>query len=133
MEELVFGPINLSWDPATRIAFISFSRSTVAVGEYADPLIEAMNRWIGDDHQPFGLLGDGTNLAFPDAEYRNKWGSFFKQHSKEAYLAFFNMDDTVRMVAEFFGMMFGLKLKTFINPALARDWLSKKINKHPQA
>lgn len=130
MEELVFGPINLSWDPDSRIAFISFSRPTIAVGQYADALIEAMTRWIGDDNQSFGLLGDGTNLAFPDSEYRNKWGSFLKQHAKEAYLAFFNMDDTVRMVAEFFGMMFGLHLKTFKSSAQAKDWLTKKIKEN---
>ncbi len=123
MDKITSGTIELTWDSESRLAFIHFGSETHGTGKDALVLVDALTRWIGTDHEPFGLLGDGGNLAHVDAEYRSVWGKFFRQHREDSYIAFFNMKPSIRIAAEMFGIGMRLRLKAFADEAQARSWL----------
>jgi hypothetical protein len=116
----------MTWDPAVRLARIHFERETRATGEDAAVLVAALSRWIGGERQPFALLGDGKGLASVDAEYRARWGRFFREHRKHCSIAFFNMGPLVRLAAEMFRVGTGIPLKAFECQASARSWLQER-------
>jgi hypothetical protein len=113
----------MTWEPASRLATISFVRETRATGRDARVLVEWLAGWIGSQHEPFGLLGDGGRLSGLDAEYRSVWGTFLRQHRDDCYTAFFNMNAVVRIAAEMFRIGIRLRLKAFAGEAEARAWL----------
>lgn len=123
-EEIQIGSIEMVWDEDARLATLRFTKESHATGEEAVTLVEALTQWIGSEGRPFGLLGDGERLKGVDAEYRSKWGSFLKQHS-ECYVALFNMNAVVRIVAEMFRIGTGMHLKTFARESEARLWLRR--------
>ncbi len=123
MDKIISGNIEMTWDSGSRLACIRFESETRATGKDAVVLVDALTRWIGTDHKPFGLLGDGGRLAGVDAEYRSVWGKFFRQHRDDSYIAFFNMGPIIRIAAEMFGIGMGLRLKAFADEAQARSWL----------
>jgi hypothetical protein len=86
-------------------------------------LVDALTGWIGTEGEPFGLLGDGGRLSGLDAEYRSVWGKFLRQHRRDAYLAFFNMNAIVRIATEMFRVGTRLRLKAFAGEQEARAWL----------
>lgn len=61
-----------------------------------------------------------------DAAYRSVWGTFFKQHRGESYIAFFNMKPAVRIAAEMFRIGTGVQLKAFADEGDARSWVRQK-------
>ena len=123
MDKVTSGSIELTWDPESRLAIIRFESETRATGEDAQVLVNALTRWIGTDHKPFGLMGDGGKLAGVDAGYRSVWGKFFQKNRNDSYVAFFNMNPIIRIAAEMFGIGIGLRLKAFAEETQARSWL----------
>lgn len=123
MDKIRSGTIELTWDPESGLAVIRFERETRATGKDAVVLVDAMERWVGAERKSFGLLGDGSRLAGVDAEYRSVWGKFFRQHRKEAYIAFFNMGPVIRVAAEMFRIGTGVRMKAFADERGARAWL----------
>lgn len=123
METVTSGTIQMTWDPEARLAVIRFDRETQATGRDARVLVDALTEWIGTDGRPFGLLGDGANLAGLDAEYRSVWSTFFRQHRDDSSTAFFNMGPIIRIGAEMFRLGTGLPLKAFAEEEDARAWL----------
>lgn len=123
MERVASGTIELSWDSGSRLATIRFEKATHATGKDAAILVEAMRNWIGVEQKPFGLLGDGKNLASLDAEYRAIWGAFFKEHRQNARIAFFGMGPVIRIAAEMFRIGTGLRLKACALEDEARAWM----------
>lgn len=126
MGKVTSGAIEMTWDSVARIALLRFNADTHATGKDAGILIEALTRWIGTDQKPFALLGDGGRLSGVDAEYRSKWGSFFRAHREDSYVAFFNMGPIIRIAAEMFRLGTGLSLKGFADEKDARSWLREK-------
>jgi hypothetical protein len=122
MERIATRSIEMTWDPDARVAELRFERETHANGQHAKVLVDALARWIGDRTR-FGLLGDGSNLAGVDAEYRAVWGNFLRQHRDDCYVAFYNMGLVIRIAAEMFRLGTGIRLKAFANEADARAWL----------
>lgn len=120
------GAIEMTWDPEARLAVIRFARKTQATGRDARVLVDSLTEWIGTEGRPFGLLGDGANLAGLDAEYRSVWGRFFREHRDESATAFFNMGPIVRVAAEMFRIGTGLPLKAFADEEDARAWLRQR-------
>jgi hypothetical protein len=123
MEIVTTGAIDMTWDAETCLAVIRFERETQATGKDAVVLVDALNGWIGTEGEPFGLLGDGGRLSGLDAEYPSVWGKFLRQHRRDAYLAFFNMNAIVRIAAEMFRVGTRLPLKAFAGELEARAWL----------
>jgi hypothetical protein len=123
VEIVTTGAIDMTWDAETRLAVIRFVRETQATGKDAVVLVDALTGWIGTEGEPFGLLGDGGRLSGLDAEYRSVWGKFLRQHRRDAYLAFFNMNAIVRIAAEMFRVGTRLRLKAFAGEQEARAWL----------
>ena len=123
MERVTTGPIEMTWDPDSRLAEISFERETRATGKDAIVLVDALTGWIGAEGTPFGLLGNGGKLSGLDAEYRSVWGRFLRQHRNDSIIAFFNMNAVVRIAAEMFRLGTGLRLKAFAGETEARAWL----------
>jgi hypothetical protein len=123
MERVITGPIEMTWDPDSRLAVIRFERETQATGKDAVVLVDALTGWIGTEGKPFGLLGDGGKLSGLDAEYRSAWGSFLRHHREDSHTAFFNMNAVVRIAAEMFRIGTGLRLKAFAGEEGARAWL----------
>lgn len=123
MEKVATGSIEMTWDPAARVAELHFERETHATGPHATVLVEALTRWIGPDSSPFALLGDGKNLASLDAQYRAVWGEFLREHRDACVVAFYNMGPVIRIAAEMFRLGTGLRLKAFANEKDARAWL----------
>lgn len=117
------GPIEMTWDPDSRLAEIRFERDTQATGKDAVVLVDAVAGWIGTDGRPFGLLGNGGKLSGLDAEYRSVWGRFLRQHRDDSFIAFFNMNAVVRIAAEMFRLGTRLRLKAFADERDARAWL----------
>jgi hypothetical protein len=126
METVTSGTIQMTWDPDPRLAMIRFERETQATGRDARVLVDALTEWIGTEGKPFGLLGDGANLAGLDAEYRSVWGSFFRQHRDDSSTAFFNMGPIIRIAAEMFRLGTRLPLKAFADEQDARAWLRQR-------
>lgn len=123
MERVTTGPIEMTWDPGSRLATIRFERQTQATGKDAVVLVETLSGWIGAEGTPFGLLGDGGKLSGLDAEYRSVWGRFLRKHRVDSHTAFFNMNAIVRIAAEMFRIGTGLRLKAFADETEARAWL----------
>ena len=123
MDKVTSGTIEMTWNSESRLAFIRFESETHATGKDAVVLVDALTRWIGSDHKPFGLLGDGGSLTNVDAEYRSVWGKFFREHREDSYIAFFNLGPLIRVAAEMFGIGMRLRLKAFADEAQARSWL----------
>lgn len=123
MERVTTGPIEMTWDPESRLAEIRFERDTQATGKDAIVLVDALAGWIGTQGRPFGLLGNGGKLSGLDAEYRSVWGRFLRQHRDDSFTAFFNMNAAVRIAAEMFRLGTGLRLKAFADERDARAWL----------
>ncbi|MGH2582305.1 MAG: hypothetical protein ACRDFQ_05355 [Anaerolineales bacterium] len=126
MENVASGAIEMTWDPNSRIAFISFKEETRATGKDAQVLVSALTQWIGGQRIPFALMGDGGKLSGVDADYRREWGNFFLQHRDDSYITFFNMNPIIRIAAGMFGLGTGLRLKPFATEAEARAWLRQK-------
>lgn len=126
LESITVGSIEMDWDADTRMATLRFTRESHATGKEAVLLVEALTRWIGTDGRTFALLGDGDRLGGIDADYRSMWGTFFRQHRGECYIAFFNMKPVVRIAAEMFRIGTGVQLKAFANETDARSWLRQK-------
>ena len=125
MDKITSGTIEMTWASESRLALLRFESETRATGKDAIVLVDALTRWIGTDHKPFALLGDGGKLAGVDAEYRSVWGKFFLQHREDSYIAFYNMGPIIRIAAEMFGIGTGLQLKAFADEAQARAWLRR--------
>jgi len=123
VERIRVRTIEFTWDPRARLAHISFTEPTRAVGDDARALVAALESWIGAGGAPFALLGDGGRLASLDAEYRAVWSSFFKQHRKTASIAFYNMSAVVRVAAELFRLGTGVNMRAFSTEDEARAWL----------
>lgn len=126
METVTSGTIQMTWDPEVRLAVIRFEHKTQATGRDARVLVDALTAWIGAEGEPFGLLGDGANLAGLDAEYRSVWGAFFRQHRGDSSTAFYNMGPVIRIAAEMFRIGTGLPLKAFADETDARAWLRQR-------
>jgi hypothetical protein len=123
MEMVTAGSAEMTWDPQARLAVLSFTRETTTTGADAVVLVDALNRWIGPEGKPFGLLGDGGKLRGVDAEYRSVWSKFLRQHREDSHTAFFNMSAVIRIAAEMFRIGTGLHLKAFATEPEARAWL----------
>lgn len=123
METLNTGAIQLTWDPATRLALIRFERDTKATGRDAQALVAALERFVASEPKPFGLLGDGGRLSSMDADFRATWSRFLREHRDDCYVAFFNQSAIVRISAEMFRLGTGLRLKSFAGEDEARAWL----------
>lgn len=117
------GAIRLTWDPASRLAVMRFSETTIGTGLAAVPLVNAMSRWVGSDSGLFGLLADTKNNPSVDAEWRATWGAFYKLHRDSAVMAVFNMGAMLRVAAELFRLAIGVNLKGFDKEEDARAWL----------
>jgi hypothetical protein len=126
LEKTTVGSIEMDWHADTRLAVLRFTREAHPSGKEAVALVEALTRWIGTDGRTFGLLGDGEKLSGVDAEYRSVWGTFFRQHRRESYIAFFNMKPVIRIAAEMFRIGTGVQLKAFADETDARSWLRQK-------
>lgn len=113
----------MTWDADARLAVLGFSRETTTTGADAVVLVDALDRWIGTEKTPFGLLGDGAKLRGVDAEYRSIWSKFLRKHREDSYTAFFNMSAIVRIAADMFRIGTGLNLKAFATESEARAWL----------
>ncbi|GGJ82904.1 hypothetical protein GCM10010123_10670 [Pilimelia anulata] len=124
MREVVGPGARLAWEPAARIATITFTDPAGrATGADATKLAGALATWIGADGAPFGLLGDAAGLRAMDAEYRAVWGAFFRAHRREARIALFHLGPLVRVGAEMFRLGTGVPMRTFGDEAGARAWL----------
>jgi hypothetical protein len=123
MDKITSGSIEMTWDPESRLAFISFQSETRATGKDALVLVDALRRWIGTDYKPFGLMGDGGKLGHVDADYRSVWRKFFLEHRENVHIAFFNLSPIIRIAAEMFGVGTRLRLKTFDDEDKARAWM----------
>ncbi len=126
LEKITVGSAEMEWDADSRLAMLRFLREAHAAREEAVLLAEALTGWIGTDGVSFGLLGDGGNLGGVDADYRSVWGTFFRQHRGESYVAFFNMRPAVRLAADMFRIGTGVQLKAFADETDARSWLREK-------
>ena len=116
------GAVSLIWNARTRLAVMRFAEPTVGTGPAAEILVGAMERWVDSD-RPFGLLADTRNNPSVDAQWRARWGMFFKAHKSSSVLAVFNMGATLRVLAELFRRAVGLQLKGFEREEDARAWL----------
>jgi hypothetical protein len=123
MEEVTSGTAHMTWDPASRLATLSFDRETHATGTDGRTLVDALTRWVGADRRPFGLLGDGGKLRGVDAEYRSVWATFLGANRDRCSIAFFNMNPVIRIAADMFGIGARLRLRAFATEADARRWL----------
>lgn len=116
----------MTWDPAVRLATITFSADTHASGDDARVLVGALERWIGREPRPFGLLGDGGRLRGVDAEYRSVWAAFLGRHRASCHIAFFNMAPVIRVAANMFGIGARLRLRAFSRESHARAWFRRQ-------
>ncbi|OLB77133.1 MAG: hypothetical protein AUI14_16935 [Actinobacteria bacterium 13_2_20CM_2_71_6] len=123
MSTITSGAMEMNWDPGQRLAEVHFIGAADATGEEAAPLVDALERWIGTDGEPFGLLGNGAGLRSLDAPYRQVWGTFLRQHREEVCVAFFNLGPAIRIAADLFRVGTGLRLKAFAKEDEARSWL----------
>lgn len=126
MDRVTVRTITMTWDPESRLAHIFFTAPTQATGEDAKALVAVIERWVGPDGEPFGLLGDGGKLGAISAEYRATWGRFFKAHRERGHLAFYNMNAAVRVAAEMFRLGTGVDMKAFATEQEARAWFKGK-------
>lgn len=126
MDKITSGTIDLTWDSESRLAVLRFERDTRATGKDAEVFVKAMVHWVGTDRKPFGLLGDGGKLAGLDAEYRSVWGTFFREHREDSYIAFFNMSPLIRVAAQMFSIGTGVRMKAFADEGAARSWLRER-------
>lgn len=122
-ESVTSGVALMTWDPGSRLATLRFERAARVTGADARTLVGSLTGWIGGDGRPFGLLGDGKNLSGLDAEYRSVWATFFRSHRDDSRIAFFNMNQFIRIAAEMFRIGTGLHMKAFADERSARSWL----------
>lgn len=127
METTTSGTIELSWDPASRVAALRFGDLTHSTGEDAKVLVNALTGWlaIDPDRKPFALLADAKRLATMDAGWRSVWGTFFKARRDHALIAVFHMGPFIRVGAEMFRLGTGVRLKGFADEMGAHEWLRK--------
>lgn len=123
VDKVTVGVAEIGWDADSRVAILRFTRESHVTGKDALVLVEALTRWIGTEGETFGLLGDGGKLSGVDAEYRSVWGAFLKQHRRECFVAFYNMNPVIRIAAEMFRIGTGVQLKAFAEETDARSWL----------
>jgi hypothetical protein len=126
VERLVVRTISMTWDPASRLAHITFTAPTEARGEDAQALVDALSKLTGEGGQPFGVLGDGGKLAKMDAGFRATWSRFFKAHRNDVHVAFYNQGPLIRVSADMFRIGTGVDLKSFATEREARVWLRQR-------
>ena len=118
--------MRVSWHAQARIAVCSYSPNTTLTRKDAGVLIEALNRWIGSDREPFATLGDAAGIRSADPEYRAMTSKFYKEHKQELFIALFNVGPLLRIMVEMFRVSSGLQFKAFVDEAEAREWLRRK-------
>ena len=118
--------MRLSWHARARLAVCSYAPNTTLTRKDAEVLIEALNSWIGSDHEPFATLGDAAGLHSADAEYRALTSKFYQEHAQEVFIALFNIGPLLRIMVEMFRVSSGLQFKAFVDEAQAREWLRLK-------
>jgi hypothetical protein len=125
-ETVNVGAISLTWDSQNRLAELRFSEPTVGTGPAAEVLVQAMTRWVGTESRPFGLLADTKNNPSVDAQWRAKWGEFYKLHKTSGVMAVFNMSAILRVAADLFRLAIGVNLKGFNHEKDARAWMQSQ-------
>lgn len=115
------GTMELTWDPATRVAFLH--RSGEWTGANARAFIQALTGWIGHDGGPFALLADAGAADEKTADWRAEWGKFYVAHRGDGVIAIFGASPAVQAAAALFAAGVGVRLKMFGLEEEARAWL----------
>jgi hypothetical protein len=115
--------IEVSWDPAARLATLHAAAGTTLGGGDAAMLIGALETWMATVEGPFGLLAHVQGVRGADAEYRARANAFFAHHRERAAIAVLGMGPVIRVIAEMFRIGTGVALKGFATEGEAREWL----------
>lgn len=109
--------------PRGRMVEVSFAAEMNLSARHAVALVSALRDVVGNDSAPFGLLVDGARLRDVDADYRAVAATFFRQHSRAACLAFYNLRPVLRVLVEMFSLAVQVHAKAFPDEGAARAWL----------
>ena len=113
----------LRWDAASRVVTIRYVGGIILTGPDGPFVVNAVSRWIGTARVPFGVLVDAIGLNGTNAEYRATTGAFFRAHRDTVFVAMFNVNAVMQVLAEMFRIGTGIQLKGFADEASARGWL----------
>jgi hypothetical protein len=120
------GPVELSWDEASRLGALRFVESGMGTGPDAERLTTQLRTWIdGGSGGPFRLLVDCSEMVDVDAGWRNTWGDFFKSQKERGTVGWFNAGPRIRLVIIMFQKGTGVAGKAFATEAEARAYLEQ--------
>lgn len=118
------GPVQLTWDPDTRLAVMRFVEPGVGDRPAAETLSQQFDAWAGDE--PFQVLVDCSDILDADAGWRAVWGEWVRERREIATLAWFNANARLRLLILMFRKGTGVHGKAFDSEEEARAWLASQ-------
>jgi hypothetical protein len=120
------GPVELQWDPATRLAELRFVEAGRGGGVEAERLTTQLARWVDEEQgRDFRLLVDCSEMVDVDAAWRHTWGTYFQQVRDRSVVGWFNASARIRLVIIMFKKGTGVVGEAFETEAEARDYLER--------
>lgn len=115
------GTMELTWDPATRVARLH--QAGEGTGAQARAFTQALTDWIGHDGGQFALLADTSTAEEKMLDWRAEWGNFYVSHREDGVIAVFGASPAVQAAAELFAAGVGVRLRMFAAEEAALAWL----------
>jgi hypothetical protein len=113
METVTCDSTEIAWDAAARVAKIRYTLGITLTGKDGVFLAESLDRWVGKEKKPFGILADAKGLKGTDAEYRSRASAYFRQHRATAAIALINLGPVIAILVDMFRIGTGVRLKAF--------------------
>ncbi len=96
------GCAQLAWDASSRIAVVSFTADDRLTGDIAQAMADAIDTWVGNDDDRFGMVCDCTGIGRTDAGWRAVWFEYVRTRRQRTAMVWVNPSPSTRVVVTMF-------------------------------
>lgn len=131
MNSIVVSDVEVTWDPDSRLmSWCCLKDEVQGKPDAAVSIADAMEKWLGDSEEPWGVLFDCKGLSSVDAQWRKTHWRYFRDSKARVYAAWYRPNPLISAI----GFMFTVAVKRaggnfegcgFKTEEEARLWLRK--------
>ncbi|HVM46202.1 MAG TPA: STAS/SEC14 domain-containing protein [Candidatus Thermoplasmatota archaeon] len=111
------------WDARGRVLDIAYAEETVLTDAMGDETAAWLDRVLREQGPHLAILVDAKNVRDASAAYRQKLGSWFRDHRQTTRMAVYNLTPLVRVMALLFGKATRFPMKIAGSREEALRWL----------